>query len=253
MEGDDRKTTPQHWERVWQLNAPRTLPSPLDVSARNVQRLLRRDVKPGMRYLEIGCAPGRLLAWVAIDRKARVAGLDYSPVGITAAEELFRSLALDVDLRCEDVFGPTFAPESFDVVTSFGLIEHFDDPAPVVHQHVMLTKPGGLSIVVVPNYGGIYRRLQGYFDPENLAIHNLAIMDRSALAALAPAGLVHDVRVYSAGRVAPGLVSFETRWPAFPAKLMSHVINLAGHLQPFDVTPLCPLLVLEMRKKGGLQ
>lgn len=247
---ENRKTTAAHWERIWGESSWRRLPSMLDVSARNIKRILKMYVKPGMRYLEIGCAPGRLLAWVSLDRRAQVAGLDYSHVGISAAKELFRALDLDGDLRCEDLFHSTFEPDSFDVVASFGLVEHFDDAVPVVRKHVALTKPGGLSVVVVPNYRGMYAVLQRFFYPENLAIHNLTIMEPRAFEALTPLDLVAQSRVYQAGRLAPGLVAFERRLPKMLAKILTHTINVAGHLQPFDVSALCPLLVLEMRKRN---
>jgi hypothetical protein len=35
-----------------------------------------------------------------------------------------------------------------------------------------LLKPGGKALIIIPNYGVIYGRLQQYFDPENLALHN---------------------------------------------------------------------------------
>lgn len=201
-----------------------------------------------MRYLEIGCAPGRLLAWVAVERKAEVSGLDYSEAGIAAAERLFQSLGIPVDLRCEDVFANSFLPASFDVVTSFGLIEHFDNPRLVVEKHLELVQPGGVALIVIPNYRSIYGRLQRHFDPENLAIHNLQIMRPEQLVRLVPQSMVTDAQSYPAGRVAPGLVNFDKRWPRVVAKIIERTVNLAGSLQPFDVPMLSPLLVLQVAR-----
>jgi 2-polyprenyl-3-methyl-5-hydroxy-6-metoxy-1,4-benzoquinol methylase len=55
-------------------------------------------------------------------------------------------------------------PGSFDVVYSVGLVEHFDEPAGVIEQHVRFARPRGITVVSIPGYG-----VQRYFDPDNLA------------------------------------------------------------------------------------
>lgn len=56
---------------------------------------------------------------------------------------------------------------------SYGFIEHFDDPQPIIQRHVELVKPGGTLILEVPNHRGLNRPLQ---DPELLRAHNLNTM-----------------------------------------------------------------------------
>ncbi len=252
MNPHDEKAPREHWEHVWEVDARDVLPSWLDVGSRNLQRILRRHVGSGMRYLEIGCAPGRLLAWVALRLRAEVAGLDYSAVGLAAAQRLFQGLGIAADLRCENVFTNSFDPGSFDVVSSFGLIEHFDDPRPVVDEHVKLVRPGGVALIVVPNYRGIYGRLQRYFNPENLRIHNLHIMSREQLLKLAPTGGSAEAQAYSSGHVAPGLINFAKRWPSAFAKTTERIINVVGSIQPLEVPMLCPLLVLQIRRTTSM-
>lgn len=248
MSTAQEKTELEYWDRVWEADPLRALPSRFDVGSRNLQRLLRRFVSPSTRYLEIGCAPGRLLAWVALRLGAQVAGLDYSPAGIDAARRIFERLGLAADLRCEDVFGTTFVPGAFDVVASFGLIEHFDDPRPVVERHVDLLGPGGTALIVIPHYSGIYGWLQRRFYPENLTIHNLAIMRPDRLLELVPSLPFLKARSYAAGRIAPGLVNFEKRWSRVVAKTAERSLALAGCAQPFDIPGLCPLLVLQITR-----
>ncbi len=71
-----------------------------------------------MQILEIGCAPGKLLSWVAAVLKANVSGLDYSKPGMEFAAQLFNKLNLKGDLHCEDVFAQSFPDEYFAVVYS---------------------------------------------------------------------------------------------------------------------------------------
>jgi 2-polyprenyl-3-methyl-5-hydroxy-6-metoxy-1,4-benzoquinol methylase len=239
-------TTRDHWDDAWDKPPRWRLPSKASVSTRNIQRIIARHVQPGMRYLELGCAPGKMLAWVASELEAEVAGLDYSERGIEWTRRLFETVGLRGDLRCESVWTSTFEPATFDVVFSAGLIEHFDDPRPIVNAHVALLKPGGRALITVPHYGGIYGRLQRWLDPQNLQVHNLAIMNTGALRELAPAEDTCDVRAYAAGRLSPWLLSISHRLPRPVALGVSHVVNGIGLIQPVDIPALCPMLVLEI-------
>src|SRR4051812_13610894 len=101
---DGRKTTRDHWDAAWRAPIRLRLPSKLNVDVLNLTRLLSRYVRPGDRYLEIGCAPGKLLAWVASELKADAVGLDYSEPGAKSSRDLFAALALNVELHVTDFF-----------------------------------------------------------------------------------------------------------------------------------------------------
>jgi 2-polyprenyl-3-methyl-5-hydroxy-6-metoxy-1,4-benzoquinol methylase len=215
-----------------------------------MQRLLQRHIKPGTRVLEIGCAPGKLLAWGAKARGAKVAGIDYSEIGIAHARKLFNAIGCVGDLRYEDVFASTFPDSAFDLVYSLGVIEHFQDPRDIVARHIRFAVPGGRIVIVIPNYGGIYGRLQRYFDPDNLSIHNLHIMNRTTLRQLVPVKECKDVRAFCFGRVSPWLVNFHKRWPRIFAQIASLSLNGLGLLQPTAISSLAPFLVLDGVRKA---
>jgi 2-polyprenyl-3-methyl-5-hydroxy-6-metoxy-1,4-benzoquinol methylase len=139
------KTERAYWEAISQNPIKKRLPSRLTVWVLNVTRLLKRYVRPGNRYLEIGCAPGKMLVWVASVLKTEVASLDYSEPGIAKCRMLFDALGVKVNLNHDDFFNHHLPIASFDVVTSFGVIEHFDDPRLAVHQHLDLVKPNGVA------------------------------------------------------------------------------------------------------------
>lgn len=244
MANDGRMTTQNYWEHVHAGQPRLRLPSLLVVATRNLQRLLSALVAPSMSVLEIGFAPGKQLAYVGKVLGATVSGLDFSSQGVTFAKALFERLGISGDLRCEDAFATTLSPMTFDVVYSVGLIEHFEDPRPLVRRHVELLKPGGTALIVIPNYRGLYGRLQQYFDPENLTIHNLNIMTCDALEALAPADLVSDVRASRVGRIDPGILSCHKKWPATIAKAFHLSFTAVGIAQPVDVPALCPWIAL---------
>jgi 2-polyprenyl-3-methyl-5-hydroxy-6-metoxy-1,4-benzoquinol methylase len=242
-------STQRHWDEVWAGHAERRLPSRLLISTRDLQRLLRKHVRPGDRFLEVGCAPGKMLAWVSAVLGAEVSGLDYANPGLAATRDLFAALNLRADLRCEDLGRTTFMPGSFDVVFSAGVIEHFDDPQPIVLDHLRLLRPGGLLLVTIPDYSGLYGRLQAYFDAASLEIHNLRLMNPAALRGVVSPGECAAIRTYRFGRLSPWVLTPQVRWPGSIATVVSFGLNALALLQPFDFPPLCPMLVLEARRR----
>ena len=247
---EGRKTERAHWDASWQLPIRARIPSRLNASVLNYTRLVGKHVRPGNRYLEIGCAPGKLLAWAASVLKAECTGLDYSETGIAKCRALFDALGLKVNLYHIDFFDHRLQPSSFDVVTSFGFIEHFDDPGPVVQKHLDLVKPGGVALIAVPNYGGVYGSLQRWCDAPNLALHNPDIMNPDALTALIDSPDVESVRAYPFGAMSLWIVNLDNRFPRPLANLISLVANTIGLLQPLTINALAPMLVLEVRKRA---
>ena len=233
-----------HWDDNWASPPRMRLPLANTSSIRDKMSLLRGVIEPGMKFLEIGCAPGKMLSWVAAVLGAEVSGVDYSEAGVRVARRLFRELGLAADIRNEDVFSTTFAERSFDVVYSAGVIEHFADPAEIVRIHAKLLKPGGLALITVPNLGGFYGRLASQ---ENLAIHNLDIMTPQALRGLAPRDLSGSVESYRDGRFTLAMGVIDQKWGRL-ANVLRIGSDLLGLAQPFHVEALCPTLVLKFRR-----
>ena len=226
----------EHWDDTWASPPRMRLPLASTSSIRDKMSLLRSVVRPGMKFLEIGCAPGKMLSWVAAALGAEVSGLDYSGPGVRVARRLFRELGLAADIRNEDVFSTTFAAGSFDVVYSAGVIEHFEDPSEIVRIHAKLLKPGGVALITIPNLAGFYGR---WASKENLAIHNLDIMTPEALRRLAPRDLSESVESFRDGRFTLAMGVIDHRWGRL-ANAFRMASDLAGLAQPFHVEALCP-------------
>lgn len=244
-----RKTDVAHWDQAWGTRPRARLPKAALAVTKNIHDVLRRYVRPGQAVIEIGCAPGKHLAWCARVLGGRVSGLDYSPVGFGTTQWLFAKLGIAADLRMEDVFKTTFPNEAFDVVYSFGVIEHFDDPTHIVRKHLELVRPGGWVVIAVPNYGGVYGRIQRRIDPENLAIHNLRIMSLDALRQMAPPDLAEVIEVSSTGRPSPSLLSLAKLIGRRAGKLVTIVGELVCRLSPVSPAGLRPLLVLAIQRR----
>ncbi|MBS1808850.1 MAG: class I SAM-dependent methyltransferase [Acidobacteria bacterium] len=246
---DGRKTSQEYWDEQRKGTLRLKFPPSLFVSTRNIRNILRRKVKPGMSFLEVGFAPGVQLAWVAKGLGAKVSGVDFAENGVIQARRLFTSLGIEGDLRHEDFFNTSFPLGTFDVVYSAGFIEHFDDPSSLVKAHVDLARPGGRIIILIPHYGGIYGKVQEYFHPENLLLHNVTIMQRQKLLALAPSDLITHAKAWEAGKLCGDHIGFAQKFPASIAKLLGLGLNFVGLIQPVEIKPLCPILALEMIKR----
>jgi cyclopropane fatty-acyl-phospholipid synthase-like methyltransferase len=129
----------------------------------------------GGRFLELGCAPGRVSAFICRRMSLVPHGVDFSTeaelyLAVLRAAGFPSATLYRNDLRC-------FHPDvPFDVVASFGLIEHFDDPRQILDDHDRMLRKGGLCLVVVPNFRGIQYVYHRLFDHRDLAVHNTAAM-----------------------------------------------------------------------------
>src|SRR5579859_5426274 len=160
----------------------------------------------GKLVLDVGCGMGRF-AEVATRLGARVVGVDLS----AAAEVAARNLADREFVAFQaDVFALPFAPESFDVIYSVGVLHHTPDCEAAVKALGQYLKPGGLLAVwLYSGYNKWYRFSdvwRGYthkMKPETLhGIVKIAVpffyhLDRSLryvpLVGPPVAGVVHQV------------------------------------------------------------
>lgn len=99
------------------------------------------------RVLELGCAPGRWLAWTGLRLGVRGFGIELDEKGLS----LTRSLYPGMPLTRADAFHLPFADGVFDAVYSIGLIEHFDDPNKILVEARRVLRPDGVAIWEVPN------------------------------------------------------------------------------------------------------
>ena len=103
------------------------------------------------RCLEVGCIPGNFLIAFKKNFSYKIYGVDYSD-----KEELFHT-----NMRYNGIKDYTFFKEDFlsfnpnfkfDVVSSFGFIEHFNNPEPYIKKMIDLLKKDGVLIIGFPNF-----------------------------------------------------------------------------------------------------
>ncbi len=157
---------------LWQVVLPRYLP----------------QSSAGLSVLEVGSAPGDFLVRFARTFGATPFGVEYSPRGAERNRAVFAAADLDPAGVIEaDFLSDSFLNEyrnRFDIVISRGFIEHFEDADAVVARHVDVLRPGGQLIILIPNLRGIYYVWTRTFNPGQLPLHNLAIMQKKRFLSL---------------------------------------------------------------------
>ena len=132
------------------------------------------------KLLEIGCARSIWLPYFAKEFCFKVYGIDYSEVGCQQAMQILSNEGVKGEIVCADFFSP---PEStlkaFDVVVSFGVLEHFKDTTACISAFSKFLKPGGLLITNIPNLFGLNGVIQKMINRPIFDIH--VPLNRTAL------------------------------------------------------------------------
>ena len=129
--------------------------------------------------LEIGCVPGRFLAYICKNFGYFPEGIDYVK-GTKKITE--KTLALN-GLQKFSIFEKDFlqweTAKQYDLVCSFGFIEHFEGDLnrQVIEKHVRLLKPGGKLIMDIPNFNYCQYLFHLMLNREVLSTHNIKIMN----------------------------------------------------------------------------
>ena len=124
------------------------------------------------KLVEVGCARSRWLPVFAKQLGIAVHGIDYSPIGCEQARTMLEREHITGKIYCADIFAiPNDLVGAFDVVVSFGLIEHFSDSVAIVSALTRLLKPEGLIFTNIPNMRGIMGLAQKAMNTRIFEIH----------------------------------------------------------------------------------
>ena len=127
---------------------------------------------------EAGCYPGRYLAHLG-KRGWRVSGVDMTPQTTERLPAWLSSIPVDtkVIVQADAIDYMRTTSDRYDLVCSFGFIEHFQIYEDVLSLHARIVAPGGMVVISAPNFrGAIQHLLHSWLDHENLARHHLPAM-----------------------------------------------------------------------------
>jgi SAM-dependent methyltransferase len=191
----------------WQVHARTQLDNKeSDRSERDFRRRtgFRPEDLAGKLVLDVGCGMGRF-AEVATRWGAHVVGIDLS----LAAEVAGRNLAgRDAIIFQADVFQLPFAPDSFDLIYSIGVLHHTPDCESAFKMLPGLLKPGGcIAIWLYSGYNAWYKMSDVY---RKVTRRMPARMLHALCYGVVPLYGVHQVlrRIPLVGRPASGALAY---------------------------------------------
>ncbi len=169
-----RLTDRRFWEHHWRVRAAARASETVRLRSMPFHDLLVRTLPRGGSFLEVGCAPGRNMAYFHRYFGYRVAGVDYVGEDITRRTLEENGVAGYRLYRMD--FLEELPAERFDVVASFGFVEHFTELDEVLERHVRLLNPGGTVVIGTPHYRGGQYLIRLALDRDSLKRHNLQAM-----------------------------------------------------------------------------
>jgi SAM-dependent methyltransferase len=155
----------------------------------------------------------------------------------------------DINIIEADLFN--YQPEKlYDMVLSFGLIEHFNDTKAIIETHLQFLKPGGVLFITLPNFKSVNGWVQRNFDKENYDKHNINSMDLQLLKDSCKQLGLKDIEAYYHGRFTVWLENKAEQSKV--AKAIVKAIWLAGkvatRIVPVESKSLSPYIVLKAVK-----
>lgn len=159
---------------------------PFEVTGHDLESLLLHylPADAGMSCVEIGAYPGASLCYLAKKFGYKPTAIEYRDDAADIGRLFEHNGIADLEIINDDFLG--LKGLQFDVVTSFGFVEHFADYRKMIALHVEMMKPGGYLVLAVPYLGGLQGVLRKLLlTPEALAelyrTHNRQVMSLSEM------------------------------------------------------------------------
>jgi len=163
---------PAYWDDIYAARDLRYEPE--DVPFKD---LFDRFMPQGGTCFEVGCYPGSFLIYLGNRFGYTVSGIDTTPQTESALPQHVRDQGVRVGSITQRDFFTLTEEEQYDVVCSFGFLEHFQNFTDVIERHAMMVRPGGTLFLSCPNFRKLQFLLHRWLDPVNLSRHVLSAMD----------------------------------------------------------------------------
>jgi len=175
------KAGENYWSDLWERTS---LPESINIHSKSLNsypdRILDKIFRKifqgidtrGKKLLEIGCGNSVLLPYLAKEFGFEIYGIDYSKKGCKQSELILEREGLKGVIICEDAFNPKKdLLNTFDVVCSFGVAEHFLDTAGTLKSFSNFLKPGAILVTSIPNMKGATGLLHKWLNRPVYEIH----------------------------------------------------------------------------------
>jgi SAM-dependent methyltransferase len=154
VHGDQRGSLPvfeRQWREMLAAEAePEFGPQERLFAERKIEALLDILPPPPATMLECGCGSAEVSAAMAAQGYDCTL-LDASPAALHVARRRFERRGLRATYTLGNVYQLPFPDGTFDILTSFGLLEHFADVEKVIAEMARVIRPGGMFFAdIVP-------------------------------------------------------------------------------------------------------
>ena len=184
--------------------------------------------KKKLKIIDCGCGEGLMLKFLNDQYEdIETWGIEYSD-SYYKAEKMGEDLGYEFHLIKGDLLNPCDKNliESFDIVVSFGLIEHFKDSSEIMRNMANLLRRKGCLITIIPNFNGLFNFLWKLYDKRNYRYH-IPIHKEELLCIHQQEG-IDELSFYTLGTpTIPGLLNIDS----FQQKLLAFIIlNINGRI-----------------------
>jgi SAM-dependent methyltransferase len=209
MKKSNKKLVDQtEWESGWDSYQH------IFISKSTIDPLLQKYLPRGEQYkfIELGATPGNNLVYFAKTFSYHVTGLDYA--GVEVMRQFLDKQNISYSLVDEDMF-KWDGQESYDVVFSTGVVEHFDPIDTVFDVHKNACRPGGYVVICIPNMRYANKLIADLFSPGLSGKHNLKMMKPKIL----KGQFDHRYEVLYCGYYKTSLLNIDPNYDYFGGKI----------------------------------
>lgn len=247
---DNNLTDRSFWKSFWEAKKGLIFPIKADYVFGDIlgKLIAEKQIKTA---IELGGFPGYYATYLKKYQKLDTTLFDYY-IHRDIIKKLLEANGLsesDITIIEADLFN--YTPEKqYDLVSSFGLIEHFNDTKAIIETHLQFLKPGGVLFITLPNFVGVNGWVQRKFDRDNYDKHNINSMNLQLLADSCRQLGLKEVECYYSGKFSIWLENKAEQ--SAMAKLFVKGLWFAGKvftkIVPVESKALSPYIVLKAVK-----
>ena len=190
------------------------------------------STKDKKKICEIGSGDGKLLKKIADLLNFSPYGIEYSKEGAKQASK--RGIKTIIGDAFDQKIQKKYK-NYFDLVFSYGFVEHIMPVEKAIKLHINYVKPGGYFIVQIPRFKKFnYLRVK-FFMPELIPAHNLTIMEKEVLEKLCK--MKNVKKIYSGN-----YGSYKLRLPMVNTKNTKYYLLKMLCSLEYLLNPLCRIL-----------
>lgn len=142
------------WNTRWSKFTKSTDIYPNRLVIKNIQSIFNGNLQ-NISILEVGAGSGIDSIYLS-KMGAKLTTLDFSPKSISISQKLAQKHSIKLNTILADYQKIPFKSNTFDLVFSVGLVEHFKKPLPIIKEQLRVVKKNGYLLIDVPQKYNLY-------------------------------------------------------------------------------------------------